>query len=221
MGLNDGIGLFYGGYEYERLPFQRIRASMRVFFIYLIIVTVALFAAVSFARDPTRQEIYQVLALSVPSICLQCIVLTVFLSVGKTGVYNVVNLLLKVLATVAYVLLLSFHLSRSEDVMLADFGVRIFVTEFVLYSGGGFYLERQSYQNRIREFLGEVQVWAEYNVCLNSGFFYASGWAHNCRMERIRLCIWTICFCYVNFTYHCYLYQHSRDGHFSLFKTVV
>ena len=138
LGLNDGIGLFYGGYEYERLPFQRIRASMRVFFIYLIIVTVALFAAVSFARDPTRQEIYQVLALSVPSICLQCIVLTVFLSVGKTGVYNVVNLLLKVLATVAYVLLLSFHLSRSEDVMLADFGVRIFVTVICLVLGRRF-----------------------------------------------------------------------------------
>ena len=35
LGLNDGIGLFYGGYEYERLPFQRIRASMRVFFLFI------------------------------------------------------------------------------------------------------------------------------------------------------------------------------------------
>ena len=136
--------------------------------------------------------------------------------------YNVVNLLLKVLATVAYVLLLSFHLSRSEDVMLADFGVRIFVTVICLVLGRRFFIWKgRAYQNRITGILGEVQVWAEYNVCLNSGFFYASGWAHNCRMERIRLCIWTICFCYVNFTYHCYLYQHSRDGHFSLFKTVV
>ena len=66
-------------------------------------------------------------------------VLTVFLSVGKTGVYNVVNLLLKVLATVAYVLLLSFHLSRSEDVMLADFGVRIFVTVICLVLGRRFF----------------------------------------------------------------------------------
>lgn len=138
LGLNDGIGLFYGGYEYERLPFQRIRAAMRVFFIYLIVVTAAFFTIISFTRDPARQEIYQVLALSVPSICLQCIVLTVFLSVGKTGVYNVINLLLKVLATATYVLLLLFKMSRSQDVMLADFGVRIFVTVICLVLGRRF-----------------------------------------------------------------------------------
>ena len=153
LGLNDGIGLFYGGYEYERLPFQRIRASMRVFFIYLIVVTAVLFTAFSFTRDPTRQGIYQVLALSVPSICLQCIVLTVFLSVGKTGVYNVVNLLLKVLATAAYVLLLFFHMSRSEDVMLADFGVRIFVTAICLVLGRRFLFGKaEPIRTGLREF---------------------------------------------------------------------
>ena len=153
LGLNDGIGLFYGGYEYERLPFQRIRASMRVFFIYLIVVTAVLFTAFSFTRDPTRQGIYQVLALSVPSICLQCIVLTVFLSVGKTGVYNVVNLLLKVLATAAYVLLLFFHMSRPEDVMLADFGVRIFVTAICLVLGRRFLFGKaEPIRTGLREF---------------------------------------------------------------------
>lgn len=138
LGLNDGIGLFYGGYEYERLPFRRIRASMRVFFVYLLTVTATLFIIVSFTSDPARQEIYRVLALSVPSVSLQCIVLTVFLSVGKTGVYNVINLLLKMLATVVYVLLLFFGLSRSKDVMFADFGVRIFVTLICIVLGRRF-----------------------------------------------------------------------------------
>ena len=86
LGLNDGIGLFYGGYEYERLPFQRIRASMRVVF-YLSdhCYSSTFLLPFLFARDPTRQEIYQVLALSVPSICLQCIVLTVFFICRKDG----------------------------------------------------------------------------------------------------------------------------------------
>ena len=53
--------------------FQRIRASMRVFFILSDHCYSSTFLLpFLFARDPTRQEIYQVLALSVPSICLQC-----------------------------------------------------------------------------------------------------------------------------------------------------
>lgn len=153
LGLNDGIGLFYGGYEYSRLPFQRIRSSMRVFFLYLVVLTAVLFVSVSFTRDPIRQGIYQVIALSVPNVCLQCIVLTVFLSVGKTGIYNVINLLLKVLATAAYVLLILFHMAQSKGLMFADFSVRMFITVICLVLGRRFLFGKaEPIKNGLREF---------------------------------------------------------------------
>jgi O-antigen/teichoic acid export membrane protein len=36
LGFNDGIALFYGGHDYNKLPFETIRSEMRIFVGYLI-----------------------------------------------------------------------------------------------------------------------------------------------------------------------------------------
>jgi len=138
LGFNDGIALFYGGYRYKDLPFQQLQSSMRIFYIYLAAITAVLFLAVSFAKDAEIRGIYHTLALSVPIISLQCVVLTVFLSVNRTGVYNILNLLTKALSTVFILFLLFDGITASRPMMYADFATRFLITIICLVLGRKF-----------------------------------------------------------------------------------
>lgn len=128
LGFNDGISLFYGGFEYKNLPFVRLRSGIRVIIIYLIALTGILFLAVSFVKDSEMRVIYYALALSVPAICLQCIILTVFLSVNRTGIYNVLNFTTKGLSTLFFMFLIFFGITASRPMMYVDLGTRFIIT---------------------------------------------------------------------------------------------
>lgn len=138
LGFNDGFALFYGGYEYENLPFKKIRSAMKIIYVYLIAVTVILFTFTLFVDDEIRQYIYKCLVLSIPLSCMLCIILTVFLSVNKTEIYNVVNLLTKFLAVSFYLILLYFGIVGAEPMMTADLFSRLIVVAICIFLGRDF-----------------------------------------------------------------------------------
>lgn len=138
LGFNDGIALYYGGYQYKDLPFKRLQNATRLFFIYLIILTCLSLVLISFVSDSDMKRIYYILALSIPATCIQCIVLTTFLSVNRTGIYNIINLLTKLLAVVSYLLLIFSGITKSEPMMYMDFAVRIIITIICIVLGRDF-----------------------------------------------------------------------------------
>lgn len=138
LGFNDGIALYYGGYQYKDLPFKRMQNATRLFFIYLIILTCLSLVLISFVSDPDMKHIYYILALSTPATCIQCIVLTTFLSVNRTGIYNIINLLTKLLAVISYLFLLFIGVTKSEPMMYMDFAVRILITIICIILGRDF-----------------------------------------------------------------------------------
>lgn len=138
LGFNDGLALFYGGYEYEDLPFKKIRSSMRLFYIYLIFLTTILFFTTVFEQSETHQYIYRLLALSVPMSCMLCITMTVFLTVNKTIIYNIVNLITKVFAVSFYIILLANGITSAKSMMTVDFISRVIVTIICIIWGRKF-----------------------------------------------------------------------------------
>lgn len=138
LGFNDGFALFYGGYKYENLPFKRIRSSVRLLYLYLSVVTILLLAGTLFIKDEPKRQIFLMLAMNVPLACLQFFVLTVFLSVNKTSVYNGLNLLTKVLATSFFTVLLFTGITSVNYMMGAETIARAAVTIICLYLGRRF-----------------------------------------------------------------------------------
>ena len=128
LGFNDGIALFYGGYEYKDLPFKKIRSSMRFFYLYLAVVTGILFFLFTQINNGIYRNIYQLLVLNVPLFCLQCVVLTVFLSVNRTGIYNIINFLTKFLAVSFYLVLVFSGITSYMPMMYADLLAKICIT---------------------------------------------------------------------------------------------
>lgn len=128
LGFNDGIALFYGGYGYSELPFNRLRSAMRFFYIYIALITLVSFFAASQISGAEYRNIYQMLAVNIPITCLQCIVLTVFLSVNKTAIYNVINLMIRVLATALFLTIILAGITSAEYMIYADTVSRLLVT---------------------------------------------------------------------------------------------
>ncbi|MEG1179195.1 MAG: hypothetical protein RR911_03655 [Oscillospiraceae bacterium] len=138
LGFNDGLALFYGGYEYKNLPFKKIRSAMKLFYIYLIIITVVGWSVTLLIENSVYQRIYQALVLNIPITCIQCVILTTFLAVNKTGIYNIVNILLKVLSVVFYIFLLASNIISPIKMIYADLIARTIITVICMILGREF-----------------------------------------------------------------------------------
>lgn len=138
LGFNDGLALFYGGYEYNELPFKKIRSAMKIFYSYLIIITIIGWFLTFIVDDKIYQNIYKVLVLNIPITCIQCVVLTTFLAVNKTEIYNIINIVLKVLSVMFYLALLFSNVTNSIKIMYADLLARTIITVICIILGRTF-----------------------------------------------------------------------------------
>ncbi len=152
LGWGDGIALYYGGYDYKELPFDRLRSAMRFFLVYLIVVTGILFAASSLISGEQYRNVYQMLAVNVPLVCLQCAILSVFLSVNRTAVYNVVNLSAKVLTIAFYLALIVAGITTSEYMIYSDTAARVIITIACIVLARKFISGKTSIKPGISEF---------------------------------------------------------------------
>lgn len=139
LGFNDGIALFYGGYYYDDLPFSRLRSSMRAVYLYQALICVLGIGGVLLFMDPgVYQTIYLALVVNIPLTCLQCIILTTLLSVGKTETYNYVNLVLKVLTVSLYLALIFGGYNDPVRMIGADTVARFIITIVCFFLGRKF-----------------------------------------------------------------------------------
>lgn len=137
-GFNDGLTLFYGGYEQKDLPNTKIRSAMRIFYIYLFIISIILFIGVSIFMPTDTKFIFQLLILNIPITCIQCIVLSLFLAVNKTGIYNIVNFILRILCSAFYIGLIFLDVTAYKPMIFVDFLARLIVTVICIFLGRKF-----------------------------------------------------------------------------------
>lgn len=138
IGFNDGLTLFYSGYEYSDLPHKKIRSSMNILYIYMAVISCILFLVLTFFQPVEVRYIYYMLILNVPLTIIQCIVMSLFLSVNKTGIYNIINFLLRVLCTAFYLCLIFMDVTAYKPMIFVDFLARLIVTLICLFLGRKF-----------------------------------------------------------------------------------
>ena len=139
FGFNDGIALFYGGYYYKDLPFEKLRSAMKVAcLIQALICAVGVGGVLLFFGSGIYRTIYLALVLNIPLTCLQCIILTTFLSVGKTELYNLINLILKVITVGFYLCILAFGYENAPSMILVDTLARLIITVVCFILGKDF-----------------------------------------------------------------------------------
>lgn len=139
FGFNDGIALFYGGYYYKDLPFKKLRSSIRaVYFYQALICVIGVGGILAFCDPGIYRTIYLALVVNIPLTCLQCIILTTFLAVGKSETYNYINLILKVLTVSLYIALLFGGYSDPTSMIVVDTVARFIITVVCFILGRNF-----------------------------------------------------------------------------------
>lgn len=142
LGFNDGLALFYSGVPYENLPNKRIRSGTRIFYIVVAAFT-ALLAILTYlftANDPIQRKILLMIVINIPSVCLQCVTLTMFLSTNKTGIYNTISLVTRVLSVVFYLVMLYLQWTSANSMMFADSLARLLISFVCFVCGRKFLL---------------------------------------------------------------------------------
>jgi O-antigen/teichoic acid export membrane protein len=135
LGYNDGIALFYGGYAYEKLPFHRINSAAAVFCFQTALITLLALVGVFFFMEGFTKYIFIMLALNIPLIAIQCVILTIYLAVHNIKFYNTANLLLRVVTVAFYVIVLSNGIIDFHFVIAADFAGRLIITLVCVFYG--------------------------------------------------------------------------------------
>ncbi len=139
LGFNDGISLYYGGYDYKDLPFGRIRSAMRNMGVYLCGLVALLLLAAGFMGNVEYRFICRMLVLNIPLTFLQCVLMSLFISVNDTWFYNLVNFLLKVVTTGFYLVLLFMVGTYSfEKMIIMDIMARVLVIFICMIIGRDF-----------------------------------------------------------------------------------
>ncbi len=144
IGFSDGMALYYGGKKYEDLPFRRIRGAIVLVAVFVLIITCGLFLMAGFIKSEASRYIYQMLALNIPLSCISATVMSTMSAVNRTGVYNGLNLLLRILTVAAYVILIMTVHTDYKSMILGDIIARLLLGVVCLWIGKNLFFGKKA-----------------------------------------------------------------------------
>ena len=137
------MSLFYGGKRYDDLPFKRIRSATGILFGAIALITAALFLAFSFLKSEANSYIYCMLALNIPISCGYLLVLSVSSYTNRTGLYNGLNLLLRILTVVVYLAMMALSVTDYKSMIGVDTLARLLFAAICIFIGRKLYFGRR------------------------------------------------------------------------------
>ncbi len=139
FGFNDGIALRYGGYDEDKLPLSKIRSAIWILSQALLILTIFIIIGTGIVDlSSERRFIYITLAISLPFVCMMNIIVTIFLSVNRQAIYNRVNLVNKLISSIAYLILILIGIKSFQSIIMSDIVIRLILTLICVYIGRKF-----------------------------------------------------------------------------------
>nr|MDD6336348.1 hypothetical protein [bacterium] len=135
IGFSDGMALYYGGREYNQLPFSRIRGGTGLVGLFILLMTTILFLLAGRMPDPSSRFIYQMLALNIPLSCIPATVVSTASAVNRTSLYNGLNLLVRLLTVTVYIILMLLMIIDFRLVILGDTVARVLYAVVCLIVG--------------------------------------------------------------------------------------
>lgn len=143
LGYSDGMSLFYGGKKYDELPFKRIRSATGILFGLIFLITAVLFLVFSFLKSEANSYIYCMLALNIPISCGYLLVLSISSATNRTGIYNGLNLLLRILTVVVYLLMMAVSVTDYKSMIGVDILARFLFAAICIYIGRKLYFGKR------------------------------------------------------------------------------
>lgn len=128
LGFNDGLVLHYGGDSFNSLPHQKLSSAIVVFYLYIGVASIFLSLISFLVPDSMISRIVLMLGINTPVLCIQCILLSLFLAVNRIGYYNGINLITKIISTIFFIIIIIMNKASASNMMIADTLARVLTT---------------------------------------------------------------------------------------------
>jgi O-antigen/teichoic acid export membrane protein len=127
LGFNDGLVLNYAGYELKDLPLIKLRSAIKLIICYSVIISIIMIG-ISVTFSNANLVIYLVLALNIVPTILFCIFNAIFLATNQSILYNISNLLQRLISCVGFIVFIVAGITGYQTMILTDTIARIAVT---------------------------------------------------------------------------------------------
>lgn len=134
LGFNDGIYLRYGSYEYTELPYKRLRTTIRLHIIILIIFSALVYFYSWFIEDTNKQFVLWIVCLNIIVLGINGVFIYVLQITNKMKQYSFFSILPKLILMLALILYLLFKINRFEYFIIIDLIAKIIVVAGMILS---------------------------------------------------------------------------------------
>jgi O-antigen/teichoic acid export membrane protein len=127
LGFNDGIYLRYGKYEYDKLPHEKIRSSLRIYTNILFIFTLICITIVYFQNSELKRVSLIFASLNIFVLGLNGVFIYILQITNQMKYYSLYSVLDKLIFIFSLVILIIFRCYRIEYLMIIDVFSKIIV----------------------------------------------------------------------------------------------
>ena len=172
LGYNDGIYLKYGKYQYEELPFERLRSSNIIYVLMLAIFTVLACLGSLFFDDSFRMWAMIGVSLDIFLMGINGLLVYVLQITNQMKAYSFYSVLDKVVLLVEIVLIMFLPTRTSVWVVFADVISKATVTVSLLWRFRSFFLgKRLPMKDGVSDFTDNVKIGLNLMIANLMGMF--------------------------------------------------
>lgn len=173
FGFNDGIYLRYGNKDYDQLPYEKLRASNKVFFIIqFIIIILGIVFIILFEKDINKKYIYIINILFLPFAATTALTASIFLFTNRIKIYTIITVLGKILLLAGILIFLFLKIDNYKIIIIVDQVVKIIIAFISIYFCKEiFWGKSESLKNGLLEFIENTKVGVSLMIAMLAGSF--------------------------------------------------
>jgi O-antigen/teichoic acid export membrane protein len=133
FGFNDGLYLRYGRYNYEQLPFKKLRSTMRIFIIITALITCFLFILSFLEKDPNKVFAFCATSINLLILGINGTLLSILLFTNRIKLNSILTIANKAVFAVLLILILLVKWIDFRVIIAADILTKLFLLGVNIY----------------------------------------------------------------------------------------
>ncbi|OBZ11223.1 lipopolysaccharide biosynthesis protein [Bacillus sp. FJAT-26390] len=159
FGFNDGLYLRYGSYNYNQLPFDKLRIAMRIFIIAISITTGILLVFSFRESDPNKVFAFCAISINLIILGINGTLLTVLQFTNRIKLNSFLTIANKLIFVIIIVPLLLIDWVDFRVIIIADIITKLFVLAFNIYKSNELFRgHTATFSIGIKEYWDDISI---------------------------------------------------------------
>ena len=159
FGFNDGLYLRYGNFNYEQLPFKKLRGAMKIFISIIFVMTCILFILSFKERDSNKVFAFCAISLNLIILGINGTILTVLQFTNRIKLNSIMTIANKVVFVFFIVILLVIGKMDFKLIIAADIFTKLLLLAVNVYKSKDLFIgESQCITGSLKEFWEDAGI---------------------------------------------------------------